>query len=39
MLDVANEAKREAALLTDAGFTCVHLIYAGLAFRGWVANA
>ncbi len=29
----------EEALLSDAGFTGVHLFYAGLAFRGWVAHA
>lgn len=31
--------EQEVALLEEAGFTDVHLFYAGLAFRGWVANA
>jgi len=31
--------ERDEALLTEAGFTGVHLFYAGLSWRGWTAYA
>ncbi|MCY1245946.1 hypothetical protein D9M72_591380 [compost metagenome] len=30
---------QEEALLEETGFTTVRLFYAGMAFRGWVAQA